>query len=78
MSHPATVIQLYWATICRFGSDGSNTDNTVVGLIAEAVTGKPYGENLKEIVFGPANLRQTSFPTRPRSRASRTTGGRVA
>lgn len=43
----------------------SNTDNIVIGLIAEAVTGKPYGENLKEVVFGPANLRQTSFPTRP-------------
>lgn len=43
----------------------SNTDNIVIGLIVEAVTGKPYGDNLKEIVFGPANLSQTSFPTQP-------------
>jgi len=42
----------------------SNTDNIVVGLIAEAVTGRPYGELLQEIVFGPAGLTQTSFPTR--------------
>ena len=44
----------------------SNTDNIVVGLIAEAVTGKPYGRLLREIVFGPAGLRETSFPTRGR------------
>jgi D-alanyl-D-alanine carboxypeptidase len=42
----------------------SNTDNIVVGLIAEAVTGTPYGTLLRRIVFGPAGLRQTSFPTR--------------
>ena len=42
----------------------SNTDNIVVGLMAEAVTGRPYGELLQEIVFGPAGLTQTSFPTR--------------
>ncbi|HEV7774000.1 MAG TPA: serine hydrolase domain-containing protein [Conexibacter sp.] len=42
----------------------SNTDNIVVGLIAQAATGKPYGRLLDEIVFGPAELRQTSFPTR--------------
>jgi D-alanyl-D-alanine carboxypeptidase len=41
----------------------SNTDNIVVGLIAEAVTGKPYGTLLEEIVFGPAKLGQTSFPS---------------
>jgi D-alanyl-D-alanine carboxypeptidase len=43
----------------------SNTDNIVVGLIAEAVTGKSYGTLLEEIVFGPAKLRQTSFPSAP-------------
>ncbi len=43
----------------------SNTDNIVVGLIAEAVTGKSYGALLKEIVFGPARLGQTSFPIKP-------------
>jgi len=42
----------------------SNTDNIVVGLIVEAVTGRSYGENLGEIVFRPAALRQTSFPTK--------------
>jgi len=42
----------------------SNTDNIVVGLIAEAVGGKRYGQQLEEVVFGPANLSQTSFPTK--------------
>lgn len=43
----------------------SNTDNIVVGLIVEAVTGRSYGENLDEIVFKPAGLGETSFPTKP-------------
>jgi len=42
----------------------SNTDNIVVGLIAETVSGAPYPTLLKDIVFGPANLTETSFPTR--------------
>jgi len=42
----------------------SNTDNIVIGLIAQAVTGRPYPDLLDEFVFGPANLRETSFPTR--------------
>jgi len=42
----------------------SNTDNIVIGLIAEAVTGRSYPDLLKDIVFGPAKLRETSFPTR--------------
>jgi D-alanyl-D-alanine carboxypeptidase len=42
----------------------SNTDNIVVGLIAQAVTGTPYPTLLKTIVFDPAGLTQTSFPTR--------------
>jgi D-alanyl-D-alanine carboxypeptidase len=42
----------------------SNTDNIVVGLIVEAITGEPYGKALQDVVFGPARLRQTSFPTR--------------
>lgn len=41
----------------------SNTDNIVVGLIAESVTAKPYGTLLDEIVFRPASLGETSFPT---------------
>jgi D-alanyl-D-alanine carboxypeptidase len=43
----------------------SNTDNIVVGLIVEAVTGGSYADALQQIVFGPAGLRQTSLPTRP-------------
>jgi D-alanyl-D-alanine carboxypeptidase len=42
----------------------SNTDNIVVGLIAQAVSGTPYPTLLQDIVFGPAGLTQTSFPTR--------------
>jgi D-alanyl-D-alanine carboxypeptidase len=42
----------------------SNTDNIVVGLIAEAVTGSAYGSLLQTIVFDPAGLSQTTFPTR--------------
>ena len=41
----------------------SNTDNVLIGLIAEAVTGASYDEALERIVFGPARLRQTSLPT---------------
>lgn len=41
----------------------SNTDNIVVALIAEAVTAQPYGVLLSDIVFRPAKLRQTTFPT---------------
>jgi D-alanyl-D-alanine carboxypeptidase len=42
----------------------SNTDNIVIGLIAQAVTGRPYPDLLADFVFGPAQLRATSFPTR--------------
>jgi D-alanyl-D-alanine carboxypeptidase len=42
----------------------SNTDNIIVGLIVEAATGASYGSALEKIVFGPARLRQTSFPTK--------------
>lgn len=41
----------------------SNTDNIVVGLIAEAITGRRYGALLDELVFEPAGLRQTLFPS---------------
>jgi D-alanyl-D-alanine carboxypeptidase len=43
----------------------SNTDNIVIGLIVEAITGQSYGQNLEQIVFGPAGLSDTSFPTKP-------------
>jgi D-alanyl-D-alanine carboxypeptidase len=41
----------------------SNTDNIVLGLITEAVTGKPYATLLRQIVFGRAKLRQTTLPS---------------
>lgn len=41
----------------------SNTDNIVVGLMAEKVTGRPYRRLLQRIVFGPLGLAQTSFPS---------------
>ena len=41
----------------------SNTDNIVVGLIAQVAAGEPYGTLLSQIVFGPAGLTQTSFPS---------------
>jgi D-alanyl-D-alanine carboxypeptidase len=42
----------------------SNTDNIVVGLIAQRVSGLSYGQLLSRIVFRPAGLTQTTFPTR--------------
>jgi D-alanyl-D-alanine carboxypeptidase len=42
----------------------SNTDNIVVALIAEQVTGQSYEGLLSTLVFAPARLRQTTFPTR--------------
>jgi D-alanyl-D-alanine carboxypeptidase len=41
----------------------SNTDNIVVGLMAEKVTGRRYGRLLRRFVFQPLGLRETSFPT---------------
>ena len=41
----------------------SNTDNIVVGLIAQRVSGRSYGQLLSRIVFEPAGLTQTTFPT---------------
>lgn len=40
----------------------SDTDNVVVGLIAEAASGKSYDELLREYVYGPAKLGRTSLP----------------
>jgi D-alanyl-D-alanine carboxypeptidase len=42
----------------------SNTDNIVVGLIAQRVTGRPFGQLLSALILRPAGLRQTTFPTR--------------
>ena len=41
----------------------SNTDNIVIGLMAQKVTGRSYGSLLRRFVFRPLNLRETSFPT---------------
>jgi len=64
---PTGVIDWVRADPLAFAPDSryaySNTDNIVVGLIAEAATGKPYPTLLQDIVFGPAKLTQTSFPT---------------
>jgi D-alanyl-D-alanine carboxypeptidase len=40
----------------------SNTDNIVLGLMAQGVTGRPYGKLLRRFVFRPLGLRKTSFP----------------
>jgi D-alanyl-D-alanine carboxypeptidase len=39
----------------------SNSDNLIVGLMAEAVTGRTYGELLQELVFSPLRLKRTSL-----------------
>ncbi len=41
----------------------SNTDNIVVGLIAQRVSRQSYGQLLSRFVFRPAGLTQTTFPT---------------
>jgi D-alanyl-D-alanine carboxypeptidase len=43
----------------------SNTDNILVGLIAEAATGRTYGSELRREVYRPVGLRSTSLPTTP-------------
>jgi D-alanyl-D-alanine carboxypeptidase len=40
----------------------SNTDNIVIGLMAQKVTGRPYGRLLRRFVFRPLRLRETSLP----------------
>jgi D-alanyl-D-alanine carboxypeptidase len=40
----------------------SDTDNVIVGLMAEAATGMTYDELLQRYVYGPAKLRATSLP----------------
>jgi D-alanyl-D-alanine carboxypeptidase len=44
----------------------SNTDNIVLGLMAQAVTGRSYGMLLRRFVFRPLGLRETSLPVRAR------------
>jgi D-alanyl-D-alanine carboxypeptidase len=40
----------------------SNTNYVLLGLVAEAVTGKPLGQSLQERIFTPLGLTSTSFP----------------
>ncbi|MEH0541707.1 serine hydrolase [Streptomyces sp. B21-105] len=40
----------------------SNSDNIAVALMAEAVTGTPYEELLRRLVYRPLKLRETSLP----------------
>jgi D-alanyl-D-alanine carboxypeptidase len=40
----------------------SNTNYVLLGLVVEAVTGKPLGQSLQERVFAPLSLTSTSFP----------------
>jgi D-alanyl-D-alanine carboxypeptidase len=65
---PETIVDWVRADPLEFAPGSSyeysNTDNIVVGLIAEAVTDESYGQALEKIVFGPAGLRQSSFPTK--------------
>jgi D-alanyl-D-alanine carboxypeptidase len=41
----------------------SNTDNIIVGLVAAAVSGRPYSQLLRQRVFGPLRMPNTSLPT---------------
>ena len=43
----------------------SNSENVIVGLIVQAVTKKPYADALRDLVYGPLELAQTSLPTGP-------------
>jgi len=51
----------------------SNTDNIVVGLMAEHATSMPYGTLLRDLVFRPLGLTRTSFPTRTACRTRSST-----
>jgi D-alanyl-D-alanine carboxypeptidase len=43
----------------------SNSDNIIVGLMVQAVTGKTYPEALQEQVYAPLGLTETSLPAGP-------------
>src|ERR671916_1340636 len=43
----------------------SNSDNIVVALMAEAATGKSYEDLLRELVYKPLGLRNTTLPRGP-------------
>ncbi|MFC5061106.1 serine hydrolase domain-containing protein [Actinomycetospora atypica] len=46
----------------------SNSDNIIVGLIVETVTGRPYDRALDRLVERPLGLRDTSLPVGPEVR----------
>jgi D-alanyl-D-alanine carboxypeptidase len=64
---PGTIVDWVRSDGLRFAAGSryeySNTDNILVGLIAERVTGRPYGDLLSSNVFKPAGLRHTTFPS---------------
>jgi D-alanyl-D-alanine carboxypeptidase len=41
----------------------SNTDNILIGLIAQQATGRVYPNDLRQLVYRPLGLRRTSLPT---------------
>jgi len=65
--HPSTILD--WVSteglVFPPGSryEYSNTDNIVAALIAEGVSNDTYGDLLRTLVFRPARLTETSFPT---------------
>jgi D-alanyl-D-alanine carboxypeptidase len=56
----------------------SDTDNIVVGLMAEAATGQSYERLLRRLVYRPLGLRQTSLPRTTRMPAPFMRGYEVA
>jgi D-alanyl-D-alanine carboxypeptidase len=46
----------------------SNSDNVAVALMVEAATGKTYEKQLREQVYGPLGLRNTTLPSGPNLR----------
>jgi D-alanyl-D-alanine carboxypeptidase len=42
----------------------SNSDNIVVGLMADAASGRPYEELLRELVFSPLGLNRRACQAR--------------
>lgn len=75
---PSTIIDWVRTDPLRFAPGTryrySNTDNIVVALIAETVTGQSYDRLLHELVAAPAGLRGTSLPTTVRVPSPRIRG----
>jgi len=43
----------------------SNTDNILIGLIAQGATGHVYANDLRQLVYRPLRVKQTGLPTDP-------------